>query len=93
MEGLGSDAVGRKRSERRTLNVQHPTSTATITANGKPESVNLPCSLTKFLQARGLDPRQVAVERNGEIVFKFDYLSTQLHDGDRLEIIKVVAGG
>jgi thiamine biosynthesis protein ThiS len=35
----------------------------------------------------------VAVERNGEIVFKSAYESTQLRDGDRLEIVKVVAGG
>jgi thiamine biosynthesis protein ThiS len=75
------------------LNIQHPTSNAIVTANGKTESVYLPCSLAEFLQARGLDPRQVAVERNGEVVFKSNYASIQLADGDRLEIIKVVAGG
>jgi thiazole synthase len=66
---------------------------ATIVANGKPEPLGVPCSLTEFLRGRGLDPRQVAVERNGEVVFRSAYDSTPLQDGDRLEIIKVVAGG
>lgn len=76
-------------AQRSTPNAQH----STITANGKPETISLPCSLVQYLQSKGLDPRQVAVERNGEVVFKTDYSSTQLADGDRLEIIKVVAGG
>jgi len=76
-------------AQRSTLNAQH----STITANGKPEPASLPCSLAQFLQSKGLDSRQVAVERNGEVVFKSAYPSTQLLDGDRLEIIKVVAGG
>ncbi len=66
---------------------------ATITANGKREQIALPCSLTQFLATHSLDPRQVAVERNGEVVFRSAYASTQLQDGDRLEIIRVVAGG
>jgi thiamine biosynthesis protein ThiS len=75
------------------LNVEHPTSNVKITANGKREAISLPCSLAQYLQSKSLDSRQVAVERNGEVVFKSDYASTQLLDGDRLEIIKVVAGG
>lgn len=75
------------------MNAEHRTLNATILANGKPEQIGLPCSLTQFLSTKGLDPRQVAVERNGEVVFKSNYDSTQLTDGDRLEIIKVVAGG
>ena len=66
---------------------------ATIIANGKREHISLPCSLAQFLAGKDLDPRQVAVERNGEVTFKSAYDSTQLQDGDRLEIVKVVAGG
>ena len=66
---------------------------AFVIANGKREPMALPCTLAQYLQSKGLDSRQVAVERNGEVVFKSDYTSTRLHDGDRLEIIKVVAGG
>jgi sulfur carrier protein len=81
------------------LNSEPPTAkdacakAGTVVANGKCEPVNFPCSLAQFLQAHQLDPRQVAVERNGEIVFKSDYSTSMLQDGDRLEIIKVVAGG
>lgn len=64
-----------------------------ILANGKREALELPCSLAELLAKRGLDPRQVAVERNGEVVFQSEYANTQLQDGDRLEIVKVVAGG
>lgn len=74
---------------RSTLHAQQ----ATITANGKTESVALPCTLAQFLRLRNLDPRLVAVERNGEVVFKSAYDTTALHEGDRLEIVKVVAGG
>ena len=75
------------------MNLEHRTLNSSVLANGKPEPISLPCTLAKFLATKGLDPRQVAVERNGEIVFKTDYDSTPLHDGDRLEIIRVVAGG
>jgi sulfur carrier protein len=75
------------------LNAEHRTPNATVVANGKPEPITLPCSLDAFLAGKGLDPRQVAVERNGAIVFKADYAATRLADGDRLEIVKVVAGG
>ncbi len=75
------------------MNAERRTPAATVTANGRAEQVPLPCSLAQFLAARHLDPRQVAVERNGEVVFKSAYDSTQLADGDRLEIVKIVAGG
>ncbi len=62
-------------------------------ANGTPESIRQPCSLAEFLRVKGIDPRQVAVEHNGEVVFKSEYATTHLQNGDRLEIVKVVAGG
>lgn len=35
----------------------------------------------------------VLVERNGEALFPREFESTLLADGDRVEIIRVVAGG
>jgi thiamine biosynthesis protein ThiS len=68
-------------------------SAATITANGKLTTANLPCSLEQFLVAQGLLPRSVVVEHNGEAVAPSEFSQRQLAAGDRLEIVKIVAGG
>ena len=64
-----------------------------ITANGKQISTQLPCSLEQFLLAQNLLPRSVVVEHNGEAVAPSEFSLRQLKDGDRLEIVKIVAGG
>ena len=65
----------------------------TITANGKPVATRLPCSIEEFLVAQELLPRSVVVEHNGEAVAPSEFSRRQLHAGDRLEIVKIVAGG
>lgn len=64
-----------------------------ITANGKPIEAQLPCSIEAFLVAQNLLPRSVVVELNGEAVAPSEFAQRQLHAGDRLEIVKIVAGG
>ena len=64
-----------------------------VTANGKPLAAQLPCSLEEFLVAQNLLPRSVVVELNGEAVAPSEFSRRQLHAGDRLEIVKIVAGG
>jgi thiamine biosynthesis protein ThiS len=64
-----------------------------IIANGQTVSGNWPCSLEEFLLAHQLLPRSVVVEHNGEAVAPSEFASRQLHAGDRLEIVKIVAGG
>ena len=66
---------------------------ALITANGKPIAAELPCSIEKFLVAQNLLPRSVVVEHNGEAVAPSEFSHRQLKAGDRLEIVKIVAGG
>ena len=53
----------------------------------------LPCSIEQFLVAQKLLPRSVVVEHNGEAVAPSEFPQRQLHAGDRLEIVKIVAGG
>ena len=65
----------------------------TITANGQPVATRLPCSLDEFLVAQGFLPRSVVVEHNGEAVAPSEFAKRQLNAGDRLEIVKIVAGG
>lgn len=68
-------------------------STGTVTANGKSVEANLPCSLEGFLVARGLLPRSVVVEHNGEPVPPSEFPRREVRSGDRLEIVRIVAGG
>lgn len=65
----------------------------TVLANGQPVAVALPCSLEAFLVAQGLLPRSVVVEHNGEAVAPSEFPRRTLQPGDRLEIVKIVAGG
>lgn len=64
-----------------------------VIANGQPVATRLPCSLEEFLVAQGLLPRSVVVEHNGEAVAPSEFSQRQLNAGDRLEIVKIVAGG
>ena len=64
-----------------------------VTANGQPIAAKLPCTIEEFLVAQGLLPRSVVVEHNGEAVAPSEFARRPLNDGDRLEIVKIVAGG
>jgi len=64
-----------------------------VTANGKLTRAELPCSLEAFLVAQRLLPRSVVVELNGEAVAPSEFSRRQLRAGDRLEIVRIVAGG
>jgi thiamine biosynthesis protein ThiS len=64
-----------------------------IIANGKQTVAKLPCSIEEFLIAQKLLPRSVVVEHNGEAVVPSEFSKRQLNTGDKLEIVKIVAGG
>ena len=64
-----------------------------VVANGQRIHGSLPCSIEAFLIAQNLLPRSVVVEQNGEAVAPSEFPQRQLRAGDRLEIVKVVAGG
>jgi len=64
-----------------------------IIANGKQIEAKLPCSIEEFLIAQQLPPRSVVVEHNGAAVAPSEFSRRQLNTGDKLEIVKIVAGG
>jgi thiamine biosynthesis protein ThiS len=66
---------------------------AQVFANGQAVPLPLPCSIAQFLIAQGLPPRSVVVELNGEALAPSEFAQRALHAGDRLEIVKIVAGG
>jgi thiamine biosynthesis protein ThiS len=67
--------------------------TPTVIANGREVEVKLPCTIEEFLRAQGFLPRSVVVEHNGEAVAPSEFGQRALQAGDRLEIVRIVAGG
>jgi thiamine biosynthesis protein ThiS len=68
-------------------------SRAFVIANGRKKDAALPCSIEQFLMDNTLLPRSVVVELNGEAVAPSQFSRRLLAEGDRLEIVKIVAGG
>ncbi len=64
-----------------------------VIANGQPVEAEFPCSVEVFLQQQQLLPRSVVVEHNGEAVAPSEFAARPLQPGDRLEIVRIVAGG
>ena len=50
-------------------------------------------TVSQYLATTNYDPKRIAVERNGDIIFKSQYDVTVLEDGDSLEIVSFVGGG
>jgi len=63
-----------------------------IVVNGEQKEIG-PLSVLGLLELLEIDPRRVAVELNLEILPKPDYATTNLQDGDRIEIVQFVGGG
>jgi sulfur carrier protein len=66
---------------------------AAITANGKPRDVADGATITDFLDSIGWRPEWVVVEHNGEPVERKRFTEIALNEGDRLEVVRAVAGG
>jgi sulfur carrier protein len=64
-----------------------------VIANGRKLAAPLPCRIEQFLLAQQLPPRSVVVEHNGEAVARSEFERRQLAEGDRLEIVRIAAGG
>jgi sulfur carrier protein len=64
-----------------------------VLANGEPVEMADGSSVDDLLRRLGLGGRWVLVERNGEPVPRRDLAATVLTDGDRLELVRAVAGG
>ena len=64
-----------------------------VIANGDEVEVAEGASVADLLDQLGLTRRLIVVERNGEPVSRRDVATTALHDGDRLELVRAVAGG
>lgn len=65
----------------------------TLQVNGETRTCAASSLLPDVLQQLGFNPRLVAVEYNGEILHRQFWEETQMHEGDRLEVVTIVGGG
>lgn len=66
---------------------------AELIANGKAVETDLPCTIEQFLLRQNQLPKSVVVEHNGNAIAPSEFAVTSLAAGDRMEIVKIVAGG
>ena len=64
-----------------------------VTANGEEVTLGDASTAMDLLEHLGLGAKWVLVERNGEPVERAALSTTILADGDRLELVRAVAGG
>jgi sulfur carrier protein len=64
-----------------------------VRVNGDAVEVPTGASVADLLDQLGLAGRLIVVERNGEPVPRKAVATTALADGDRLELVRAVAGG
>lgn len=64
-----------------------------VRVNGDEVDVPAGASVADLLDQLGLTGRLIVVERNGEPVARAAVATTPLAHGDRLELVRAVAGG
>ena len=64
-----------------------------IVVNGSPIDLHEDATVADLLAQLQAPDRGIAVAKNDRVVRRGDFTSERLSEGDRLEIIKAVAGG
>jgi sulfur carrier protein len=64
-----------------------------VTVNGKRRDVGEGSTVAQLIEALGYGQRQVVVERNGEPVERARFDEIALQEGDKVEVVRAVAGG
>jgi sulfur carrier protein len=64
-----------------------------LTVNGKPTDVADGTSLPALIESLGLRVGSVVVEHNGTALLRSELAAAGLAEGDRLELVRAVAGG
>jgi sulfur carrier protein len=65
----------------------------TATINGETRELPEPMTVGALLELLGAPRAGIAVARNDRVVRRVDYDTHAIEDGDRIEIIRAVAGG
>jgi sulfur carrier protein len=64
-----------------------------ITLNGKPHDLSGQTNITDLLAVLNINPKQVAVAVNGEVVPRDTWVDAKVAEGDAVEIVRAVGGG
>ena len=64
-----------------------------VTINGERRALPAPMSVSALLASLGMDPKQVAVERNRQLVRRAQFPEVTVQAGDELEIVTFFGGG
>ena len=64
-----------------------------VTINGEKHNLNETLSIIALMEHLGVEPEQVAVERNREIVPKSLHGDVEVTEGDVIEIVEFIGGG
>ena len=64
-----------------------------LTVNGRERQVDESTTLVQLLDQLGLRVGSVVVEHNGTALLRSETEQAELADGDRLELVRAVAGG
>jgi len=64
-----------------------------ITLNGEKREFELPMTVSELLKMLNLTSQMVLVEHNREIVPRDKMITTQVVEGDTIEILRLVGGG
>jgi len=73
--------------------MSEPVRSLHVWINGEARTVPAPATIADLVAELGLQPGQVAVERNKVLVRRAEHPTTALVDGDRLEIVTLFGGG
>ena len=68
-------------------------STINVQINGENQTLANSLPLVELLESIGMNPRLVAVEYNGDILHRQHWTTTQIQNGDTLEVVTIVGGG
>jgi sulfur carrier protein len=64
-----------------------------ISVNGERVSIDEPMTVEQVLETVEVPPNYLAVEVNGEVVAREDYVSHLIQAGDEIELVTLVGGG
>jgi thiamine biosynthesis protein ThiS len=65
----------------------------TISLNGEPAETHEARTIAELIDRYQLPPKSILVEYNGLAVHRYEWSERFLSEGDRIEFIRVVAGG
>lgn len=64
-----------------------------IVLNGNQHSLPSEMTLAALIESMGIDRRLIAIAHNGDVVPRATYEEVTVHEGDAVEIVRMVGGG